>query len=51
MKNKEELKRLAAELENWLDDLDRVNDSPEIEEIFRSVRDNLMELDDLVEGA
>ncbi|QIW88615.1 hypothetical protein P59_246 [Bacillus phage P59] len=48
--DKKELERLAAELENWLDELDRVNDSPEIESIFRAVRDQLTELDDIVEG-
>jgi ABC-type transporter Mla subunit MlaD len=49
---KEDLKKLeelAEQLNDWLDEFDStVNRTPETEEIFRKVRDQLDDLNDIV---
>jgi hypothetical protein len=42
--NKKKLQELADQLGDWLDELDSINDSPEIEEVFQKVRDQQSEL-------
>lgn len=51
MANKKELQRLYDELQDWLDDFDKdgVNFNDGTEDIFRKVRDQLDQLEYIIE--